>query len=313
MGNKIAIIGAGKVGASIAYTMAVDGSASEIVLIDIDQQRAFGEAMDIRQGAAFISPLIINSGDYPDAADSDIVIITCGLSRKPGQTRLDLAKVNTEIIKSIIPKIVSVAPNAVYILVANPVDILTYAFCKYSGLPSNRVIGTGTLLDTARLRARISQAFNLSMRNIHGIVLGEHGDTSFIPWSLCTVGGVSLQEFTSKEGIALEGDYSPEEIEKYVRSSGGTIIAAKGATYYAISLSTNHIVKAISRGIDTILPVSSMLHGEYGISDVCLSTQNVISNCGVKQLLEVPLTEEEYKKLHISAEALKKVIKDIGI
>lgn len=313
MANKITIIGAGKVGATIAYTMAVDGSASEVVLIDIDSQRAFGEAMDIRQGAAFISPIIINSGDYADAAGSDIVIITCGLSRKPGQTRLDLAKVNTDIIRSIIPKIVPVAPDAIYVMVANPVDILTYTFQKYSGLPAGRVIGTGTLLDTTRFRARLSQAFNLSMRNIHGMVLGEHGDTSFIPWSLCRVGGVSVQDFVKNEGTPLEGDYSLENIEQYVRTSGSTIIAAKGATYYAIALCTNHIVKCVSRGIDTVLPVSSMLNGEYGISDVCLSTQNIISHCGVKEILEVPLKKDELEKLRHSADTLKAVIASLEL
>ena len=313
MGNKVSIIGAGKVGASIAYTMAVDGTASEIVLIDIDSQRAFGEAMDIRQGAAYISPANIYSGDYDDAKNSDIVIITCGISRKPGQTRLDLAKVNTEIIRSIIPKIVPAAPEATYIIVANPVDILTYTFAKYSGVPANRIIGTGTILDTARLKAKIAQAFNLNMGNVHAVVLGEHGDTSFTPWSLCTIAGVNIPEFLTKKGIALEGEYSLEAIEQHVRTSGSTIIAAKGATYYAISLCTNHISKCVFHGIDTVLPVSSLLQGEYGISDVCLSTQNLISNCGVKQLIESPLHENELEKLYNSANALKKVIKDIGI
>ncbi len=269
MGKKVSIIGAGFVGSTVAYTLAVSGNASEIVLIDINEKKAFGEAMDIRQGAPYISPTTIYSGDYEDAKDSDIVILTSGVARRPGQSRLDLAQINVDITKSIIPKITRVAPNAVYIIVSNPVDILTYVFCKCSDLPTNQIIGTGCLLDTARLRSRLAENFSISMQNVHCTVFGEHGDTSFIPWSLATISGTHVDTYAKSKGLEVAGSgFNHEEIENYVRKSGATIIDAKGATYYAVSLTVNHIVKCLNRGIDTALSVSTMMNGEYGIHDV---------------------------------------------
>ncbi len=314
MGKKVSIIGAGYVGSTVAYTLAVSGNASEIVLIDINEKKAFGEAMDIRQGAPYISPTNIYSGDYEDAKGSDIVIITSGVARRPGQSRLDLAQINVDITKSIIPQITRVAPDAVYIMVSNPVDILTYVFCKCSGLPANQIIGTGCLLDTARLRSRLAENFSISMQNVHCTVFGEHGDTSFIPWSLATISGTHVDAYAHSKGLAIAGSgFNHEEIENYVRKSGATIIDAKGATYYAVSLTVNHLVKCLNRGIDTALSVSAMMDGEYGIHDVCLSILSIIGEGGIKGKLISPITEEEIAKLHHSANTLKDVISNLKI
>lgn len=314
MGRKVSIIGAGSVGASIAFTLAVSGNASEVVLIDINEQKAFGEAMDIRQGAPFISPINIYSGDYSDAKDSDIVILTSGIARRPGQSRLDLAQTNVDITKSIIPKITKVAPNAIYIIVSNPVDILTYVFCKTSGLPERQIIGTGALLDTARLRSRLAENFNISMQNVHAQVFGEHGDTSFVPWSIATISGTPVDTYAKSKGLEIDGcGFNHDEIEEYVRKSGSTIITAKGATYYAIALTANNICGAIFRGIDTALSVSTMMNGEYGISDVCLSILSVVGRGGVNGKIISPLTDDEVLKLRYSADKLKEVINQLKI
>ena len=314
MGRKVSIIGAGYVGSTIAYTLAVSGNASELVLIDINQNKAFGEAMDIRQGAPYTAPIKIYSGSYKDAKDSDIVILASGIARKPGQSRLDLAQINVNITKSIVPEIFRVAPNAVYIVVSNPVDILTYVLCKKSGLSPNQVIGSGTLLDTARLKSRLAETFSINMQNVHGSVFGEHGDSSFIPWSLASISGMSVDEYAKSVGLDLKNsDINQDALEDYVRKSGSTIIDAKGATYYAVSLSVNHICGCIFRGIDTAIPVSTMMNGEYGIEDVCLSTLNVVGAGGVRRKIISPLTDEEILRLRASADKLKEVISQLSI
>ena len=313
--NKISIIGTGSVGSTIAYTQTVMGMASEIVMIDINNEKALGEALDIRQGTPFCSACSIYAGDYRDAADSDIVILTSGIARKPGQSRLELAQTNVNITKSIIPEITKYAPNATYIIVSNPVDILTYTFFKKSGLPENRIIGSGTILDTARLRARLSEYYNISQSNVHAYVFGEHGDSSFIPWSVANISNVPIQE--CQKLITTPGITNPEldldEIEQYVRKSGGRVIARKGATFYAVSVSVCHICKCLLGGIDTTMTVSTMLHGEYGIEDVCLSTLNLVGRDGVRGKVNVTLTDEEVAKLRYSADTLKQVITNLDI
>lgn len=314
MGRKVSIIGAGSVGATIAYTLAVSGNASEVVLIDINEQKAFGEAMDIRQGAPYTSSISIYSGTYSDAVNSDIVVLASGIARRPGQSRLDLAQTNVDITKSIIPKITKVAPNAVYIIVSNPVDILTYVFCKRSGLPERQIIGTGALLDTARLRSRLAENFSISMQNVHANVFGEHGDSSFVPWSLATISGTHVDTYAQAKGLQIDGcGFNHAEIEDYVRKSGSTIITAKGATYYAVALTTNHIIGTIFRGVDTALSVSTMMNGEYGLNDVCLSILSIIGKGGVNGKLISPLTDEEIGKLHNSASKLREVIDQLTI
>ncbi len=313
--NKISIVGTGSVGSTIAYTLTVMGMASEIVMIDINSEKALGEALDIRQGTPFCGACSIYAGDYRDAVNSDIVILTSGIARKPGQTRLELAQTNVNITKTIIPEITKYAPNAIYIIVSNPVDILTYTFHKFSGLPESSIIGSGTILDTARLRARLSEYYNISQSNVHAYVFGEHGDSSFIPWSVANISNVPIGECNKL--ITTPGINSPdldfEEIEQYVRKSGGRVIARKGATFYAVSVSVCHICKCILSGIDTTMTVSTMMHGEYGIKDVCLSTLNMIGNNGVRGKVNVPLTDEEIVKLRRSAETLKDVISNLEI
>ena len=237
MSNKVTIIGAGSVGSTIAFNMVVTGIASEIVIIDINDEKAHGEAMDIRQGVPFCSPVNIYAGTYEDAEGSDIVVLTSGMPRKAGQSRLELSQVNVDITKQIIPQIVKHAPNAVYIIVSNPIDVLTYLFHKISGLPANQIIGSGTTLDTARLRTGLSETFNISQQNVHAYVFGEHGDSSFVPWSLANISNIPIKQYMD----CLPADKRPElnyaEIEDYMRKSGSRIIASKGATFYAISMS----------------------------------------------------------------------------
>ena len=313
--NKISIIGTGCVGSTIAYTLTVMGLASEIVMIDINSEKALGEALDIRQGTPFCNPCSIYAGDYRDASGSDIVILTSGIARKPGQTRLELAQTNVNITKMIIPEITKYAPDAIYIIVSNPVDILTYTFLKLSGIPENHLIGSGTILDTARLRSRLSEYYRINQNNVHAYVLGEHGDSSFIPWSVANISNVPIKECGNL--MSVPGLANPEldfgEIEQYVRKSGGRVIARKGATFYAVSVSVCHICKCILSGIDTTMTVSTMMHGEYGISDVCLSTVNMIGHDGVRGKVNIPMTEEEIAKLRHSADTLKDVIKNLDI
>ncbi len=313
--NKISIIGTGSVGSTIAYTLTVMGLATEIVMIDINNEKALGEALDIRQGTPFCSACSVYAGDYRDAANSDIVILTSGIARKPGQTRLELAQTNVNITKSIIPEITKYAPNAIYIIVSNPVDILTYTFLKLSGIPESHIIGSGTILDTARLRSRLSEYYNINQGNVHAYVFGEHGDSSFIPWSVANISNVPIRDCGKL--ILTPGLSSPEldfdEVEQYVRKSGGRVIARKGATFYAVSVSVCHICKCIFDGMDTTMTVSTMMHGEYGVSDVCLSTLNMIGHDGIRGKVNVSLTDEEVAKLRHSADTLKEVINSLSI
>jgi len=313
--SKISIIGTGSVGSTIAYTLTVMGIASQIVLIDINHEKARGEALDIRQGTPFCGACSVYAGDYTDAVGSDIVILACGIARKPGQTRLELAQTNVNITKKIIPEITRHAPNATYIIVSNPVDILTYTFCKCSGLPEHQIIGSGTILDTARLRTRLSQYYNINQKNVHAYVLGEHGDSSFIPWSIANISNIPVGQYRESLGGSFRSypEMNTAEIEEYVRRSGASVIERKGATYYAVSSSVCHICKSVLDGIDTTMTVSTMLNGEYGISDVCLSTLNVIGKEGAVAKVMIPLNDAELAALHKSAETLKQVIRSLKI
>ena len=318
MERKITVIGAGSVGSTITYTLSLLGLCSEIIMIDVNERKAMGEAMDIRQGTPFCPPVKIWAGTYEDAVDSDIIIITSGMPRKPGMSRIDLTQTNIDVLKDIAGKIAAVAPNAIYIIVSNPVDILTYAFCKISGIPEQRIIGSGTILDTARLRSRLAQYANISEKSIHAYVLGEHGDSSFIPWSIAQVGGVNVLNYKggfSYERIAgseIHPEVITEEIEEYIKTSGAKIIRRKGATYYAIAVSVCHIVKCLYSGANTVLTVSSMMHAEYGIDDVCLSIPFIVGQEGIVGNALPQITEQEVAKLQHSADVLKGIIKEIN-
>ncbi len=313
--RKITIIGAGSVGSAIANNMVTMGIATEIVLVDVNKPKAFGEALDIYQGITYCSPAIVRSGDYPAAKDSDIVIITSGIARKPGQTRLELAQTNVNIIKDIAPQIVAAAPNAIYVIVSNPVDVLTYVFHKISGVPESHIIGSGTALDTARLQSELARRFHISPKNVHAHVFGEHGDSSFVPWSLANIACVPIDEYKElspePENIKWNKDY--DELEEFVRTSGGKVIKAKGATFYAVAISVCHICKCIFSGAGTALTVSSMMHGEYGIDDVCLSTLNIVDRDGIRGKIHSKLNDDEIAKLRNSAAKLREVIDSIQI
>ena len=315
MSSKITIIGAGSVGATIADTLATQDIASEIVLIDINKQKVEGEVLDIAQGTCFRDPIAITAGEYADAKDSDIVIITSGIARKPGQTRIELTQTNVDILKSITPEIVAAAPNALYVIVSNPVDIMTYVFTKISGLPENQIVGSGTLLDTARLRCGLSEHFKVAQKNIHAYVFGEHGDTSFVPWTGAYISGVSVDEYYKllrSMGRDVEELDKPGMLE-YVQKSGGRIIANKGATFYAISAAVCKLCSILSSSSDSMATVSSMMHGEYGIEDVCLSTLTLVGPEGIRGKVPMRMNKGEIEQLQASANALKAVIAQIDL
>lgn len=307
-GKKITILGAGNVGATCAYTFAVAGTCSDIVLIDINKEKAKGEAMDIRQGVSFSHNVEVFDGNYDDAVGSDIVVVTLGLARKPGQTRLDLAQSNVNIIKEVMPKIAKAAPDAIYVIVSNPVDIITYAILKCTDLRPSQVIGSGTALDTSRLRSSIADHLDISPNSVHAYVFGEHGDTSMIPWSITNIAGSSMEEYCAEQSHA---EIDKDEIILEVRKAGGEVIKRKGATFYAISLTVNKICDDILRDANNIRTVSTLINGRYGINDVCLSLPAVIGGHGIEKEVAPALTDEEIAKLQASADALKKVINSL--
>ena len=315
MATKITVVGAGSVGAAVANDLMVQGIATEIVLIDITKQKAFGEALDIYQGAPFCSPAMVRPGDYEDATGSDIVIITSGVPRKPGQTRLELAQTNVNILKQITPQIVKAAPDAVYIIVSNPVDILTYVFTKISGIPECRILGSGTVLDTSRLQSELAKRFHINPRNVHAHVYGEHGDTSFVPWSLAMIANNHIDDYKSRIAAndKISWDKNYKEVEEFVKTSGAQVIKAKGATFYAVALSVCHLCKCIINGAGTAVTVSTMMHGEYGVEDVCLSILTMVGAGGVQAKIVSPLTWEETRKMQNSAAALKDIISGLEI
>ena len=287
-----------------------------MVLIDINKQKAMGEALDIYQGAPFCSPAIIRPGDYEDAAGSQIVIITSGVPRKPGQTRLELAQTNVNILKDITPQIVKYAPDAIYVLVSNPVDILTYVFTKISGIPENRILGSGTVLDTSRLQSELAKRFHISPKNVHAHVYGEHGDSAFVPWSLATIANNKIDDYKNNVCIGERIRWSTEDheaVEQFVKQSGAKVIQSKGATFYAVAISVCHICKCILNGSGTALTVSTVMHGEYGVEDVALSTLALVGNDGVHTKIISPLTPEETEKMHASANKLKEIISGLEI
>jgi len=315
--GKVTIIGAGSVGSAIANNIVTMGIFSEIVLVDVNKEKAFGEALDIYQGMSYCSPAIVHSGDYDAADNSDIVIITSGIARRPGQSRLELAQTNVNILKDITPQIVAHAPNAIYIIVSNPVDVMTYTFTKISGIPENRIIGSGTALDTARLQSELARRFHISPKNVHAHVYGEHGDSSFVPWSLAMIANNHINDYKKNapdsEAIEWNNEADYDVLEEFVRTSGARVIKAKGATFYAVAICVCHICKCILSGQGTALTVSTMMHGEYGIDDVCLSTLALVDKKGVRGKILNQMTPDEVAKMQNSAEKLKSVIAQISL
>ena len=293
--RKIAILGTGNVGATIAYTLTLQGICSEIVLVDINKTKAEGEALDLTQCAACVPSCKVWSGEYKDVKGADIVIVTFGIARKPDQTRLDLAKVNVGILKSVMPGVAKIAPKAIYVIVSNPVDVLTYVTMKCTGLPKNQVIGTGTLLDSNRLTQAVAAYCKVDASNVNSFVFGEHGDACMAPWSLCTISGMPIKNYC-KEILKIKTSKLNAELENIYTGmvkSGSKVIKAKGATFYAIAASTVKLVKAILADTDTILPLSTLLNGEYGAFDMCMGVPCIVGGSGFKKIVELPLTKEE--------------------
>ena len=311
-GNKISIIGAGFVGSTTAFALMTSGLASEIVIVDINKEKAEGEAMDLSHGASFVKPIDITSGEYSDTKDSDIVIITAGISIKPGETRLSCIAKNLKVFKSIIPEVVKFSPNSILLVVSNPVDILTYIAYKLSGFPSNRVIGSGTVLDTSRLKYILSQRFEVDARNIHTYIMGEHGDSEIATWSLTSIAGMNVDEYCDTCSEKCDEDMK-FNIQNDVKRAGYNVLEKKGATYYAVALAIKRIVEAILSNENSILTVSSLLKGEYGIKDVYMGVPTILCREGVKKILQVRLSDEENSKLLESSKVLKSVIKDSKI
>lgn len=310
--QKAAVIGCGFVGSTIAYTLMQKGMFSEMVLLDANHPKAEGKAMDISHGLPFAHAMDIYAGTYEDIADASVVIITAGANQKPGETRLDLVHKNAKIMKMIISEIKRVKCEGILLIVSNPVDILTQVALKESGFPKERVIGSGTVLDTARLKYLISEKLNVDSRNVHAFIAGEHGDSELAVWSCANIYGIGLEEFAQMKGYK---DFKKEKDEIYhaVRDSAYEIIERKGATYYGIGMAAAKIAEAIVRDSHTVAPVSVSLNGEYGLSGLCLSIPSVIGRGGAEQVLEINFDEEETKKLRESAEELKGVLGEIGL
>lgn len=310
--RKAAVVGCGFVGASIAFTLMQRGLFSELVLIDANRAKAEGEAMDLSHGLPYTAPMDIYAGDYDDAADCGLIIVTAGANQKPGETRLDLIGKNVAILKSIIPEIRRRNFEGILLIVSNPVDVLTYAAWHMSGLPANRVFGSGTVLDTARLKQLLGEHLRVDSRNVHAVIIGEHGDSELAVWSGANVSGIDLNDFCE-----LRGHYdhraSMQRIYENVRDSAYQIIERKGATYYGIAMAVGRIAESIVLDQESVLPVSVVLEGQYGLDGLCLSIPSVVGKNGLESILEIPLSPEEDEALHASAKQLKEVIAQLEL
>lgn len=305
--TKISIIGAGSVGAATAFALMNHNVATDIILVDINERRAEGEAMDLDHGKVFVEPVSIRSGDYPDTFNSDIVVITAGLAQKPNETRIDLVNKNIAVYKEMIPKIVKYNPDAILLVVSNPVDILSYITYKLSGFPSNRVFGSGTVLDTARFQSVLSSEFKIDARDIHANIIGEHGDSEIATWSLTTIGGLTIDQYCTLMGIEFD-ETRKKEITNQVKNAAYEIIDRKGYTNYAVALSITRIVKAILRDEKSILTVSSLQKGAYDLDDVYISVPTLVGKNGIINVVEVPYSSNEVKALQDSADLLKDIL-----
>lgn len=308
--RKAAMIGCGFVGSASVFSLMQSGLFSEIVLIDADEERAKGEAMDISHGIPFTRPMKIYAGNYDDIVDAAIIIITAGANQKPDETRLDLVHKNVAIFRSIIPEISKRNCQGILLIVSNPVDILTYEAIKISGFPEERVIGSGTVLDTARLKYKLGEHLSVDSRSVHAFIIGEHGDSEIAAWSSANVSGIALNDFCEMRGH-YQHEESTQKIAEAVKNSAYEIIERKRATYYGIAASVRRICEVIIRDERSILPVSSMMHGEYGINDVVLSMPAIVGKHGIETKVPISLSVEEQNRLRESAETLKEILKDL--
>ena len=309
--GKVVIIGAGMVGSTCAYTLIHSGIFSELAIIDVNKDKAEGDALDMSHGAAFVKPVKVTAGDYSQCKDADLIIIAAGANQKKGETRIDLLKRNAAILSDIVENIKkNTTEYPILLVVSNPVDILTYITYKLSGWPVRRVIGSGTVLDTSRLKYMLSNHTGIDARNIHTYIIGEHGDSEIAAWSTTTLGGLSLEKFC--DNCEDCSDKSMDHMLDEVRNAAYEIINKKGATFYAIALAVERIVTAIVNNENSILTVSSVLEGDYNISDVCLSVPTVVGGDGIVKVIETPLNQDEQEGLKKSAETLSDILRELG-
>lgn len=306
--GKVAIIGCGFVGSASAFALMQSGLFTEMVLLDANHDKAEGEAQDIAHGIPFGRPMKIYAGGYDDIADAAIIVITAGANQKPDETRLDLVHKNISIFEAIIPEITSRDFEGILLVVANPVDILTYTALKLSGYPENRVIGSGTVLDSARLKHQVGEHLGVDSRSVHAFIIGEHGDSEIAAWSSANVSGIPLDNFCEMRGHFNHAE-ATDRIAEAVRQSAYEIISKKGATYYGIAMAVKRICEAIIRDEKSILPISTMMHGEYGISDVVMSLPCIVGREGYETKVPIDLDQDEVASLHESANTLKNVLK----
>lgn len=310
--RKVAVIGCGFVGSATAFTLMQSRLFSEMVLLDVDFDKADGEAMDIAHGVPFAGQMKIYAGNYEDIADASIIIITAGANQKPDETRLDLVNKNVAVYKSIIPQIAKQGFEGILLVVSNPVDILTYAAVKLSGFPEKRVIGSGTVLDTARLKYALSEHLGVDSRNLHSFIVGEHGDSEIAAWSSTNVSGIPLNDFCEMRGH-FNHDEAMQEIAEDVKNSAYEIISKKHATYYGIAMAIRRICESIVRDEKSILPVSAMLHGNYGIEGIALSMPAIVGVDGIQTHVPISLNDNEIESLRHSAETIKEIVSGLDL
>ncbi len=309
---RVAIVGSGNVGATTGYALLLNGTAAEIVLIDVNRDRAEGEAMDLNHAMPFATTARVWAGDYADCVQADIVIITAGTNQRSGETRLDLLKRNAGIFQQIVPRVVEQTREAILIIATNPVDVLTYVTWKASGLPAARVLGSGTILDTARFRYLLSQQFGVDPRSVHGFIIGEHGDSQVATWSLTNIAGMRLEEFCRLNGCALDQE-TRDAIALNTRRAAYEIIRRKGATYYAVASGLTRIIDAIVRNENSVLSVSSRVQGMYDLPEACLSLPSVVNRSGIERVLQLPLSESERGALLNSARVIREAIDSLEL
>jgi len=305
--QKVVLVGDGAVGSSYAYSMMNQGLAEEFVIVDVIKDRTEGDALDLEDAQVFTAPKKVYSGDYSDCADADIVVITAGAPQKPGETRLDLVNKNLKILSSIVKPVVDSGFDGIFVVAANPVDILTYATWKFSGFPKEKVIGSGTSLDTARLRVALAKKFDVDPRNVDAYIMGEHGDSEFAAYDEATIGSKPLKAIAKEQGVT---DDDLAKIEDDTRNKAYEIINKKGATFYGVATCLMRITKAILRDENAVLPIGAALDGEYGLNDVFIGTPAVINGSGLASVIEVPLSDKEKDLMAKSAATLKQVTKD---
>ncbi|MFD1550345.1 L-lactate dehydrogenase [Levilactobacillus fuyuanensis] len=305
--QKVVLVGDGAVGSSYAYSMMNQGLAEEFVIVDVIKDRTEGDALDLEDAQVFTAPKKVYSGDYSDCADADIVVITAGAPQKPGETRLDLVNKNLKILSSIVKPVVDSGFDGIFVVAANPVDILTYATWKFSGFPKEKVIGSGTSLDTARLRVALAKKFNVDPRNVDAYIMGEHGDSEFAAYDEATIGSKPLMAIAKEQGVT---DDDLAKIEDDTRNKAYEIINKKGATFYGVATCLMRITKAILRDENAVLPIGAALNGEYGLDDIFIGTPAVINGSGLASVIEVPLSDKEKDLMAKSAATLKQVTKD---